>query len=148
MIKVILVNNNGEVNSVCSPAMDDMYTHLAVYGDCTAHLVPYDTDTSNISTWYWDGTEFRTDKPQRPGNYYNWVNNQWEVDLERLFKEIRAIRDSRLAFTDKTQLADFSLPTGTTLEQWQTYRAELRAVPSNNSEATSLDEVVWPTLPV
>ena len=149
MIKVILVKKNGEINSVCSPAEDDMYVHGEIYGDCKAYIVPFELNTSNIDSWYWDeeANIFMTNKPKRPGTYYRWIDNQWQADLPELFLEIRKHRNMRLAATDFTQLADATLPVGTTLEQWHTYREALRALPTNNSEVTSLDEVIWPTVP-
>ena len=147
MIKVILVMANGEVNSVCSPADDNMYTDGETYGDCVAHVVPYNTDTSNLERWYWSGTEFKKDKPTQPGHWSYWQNNAWAFDREALDAEIRRLRDTRLFNSDFTQLSDAVLPTGTTLEEWQTYRTALRNVPANNSSVTTLDDVSWPTIP-
>ena len=134
MIKVIMVMENGEINSVCSPSEDDMYTDGATYGDCVAHVVPYDTDTSDIGSWYWNGTEFKKDKPAYPGPWASWENNAWVLDRERLDAEIRGQRDA-------------VLPSGTTVADWQAYRAALRNVPAENSTVTSPEDVSWPTVP-
>ena len=142
-----MVQGNGEINSVCSPSEDVMYTDGNTYGDCIAHVVPYDTDTSDIYNWYWDGTEFKKDKPPYQGPWFYWENNAWVLDRERLDAEIRGKRDMKLFNCDFTQLADAVLPSGTTLEQWQEYRTALRNVPSNNSLANTLDAVIWPTIP-
>ena len=147
MIKVIMVQGNGEVNSVCSPSEDVMYTDGTTYGDCVAHVVPYDTDTSDISKWYWDGAVFKKDKPDYPGPWSYWENNAWALDRDRLDAEIRGIRNNKLFNTDFTQLADAILPTGTTLAEWVTYRTALRNVPANNSSVTTIDAVTWPTVP-
>ena len=147
MIKVIMVMDNGEINSVCTPSEDDMYTNGQRYGDCIAHIVPYDTDTWNIENWYWDGTEFKKDKPVYPGPWCYWENNAWVLDREKLDAEIRGRRDTKLFNSDFTQLADAVLPAGTTLAEWQTYRTALRDVPATNSSVTDLDNIVWPTQP-
>jgi len=147
MIKVIMVLENGEVNSVCSPSEDVMYTDGMTYGDCIAHVVPYDTDTSDIGSWYWNGTEFKKDKPDYPGHGCYWENNTWAWNRDTLDAEIRGVRDMKLFNCDFTQLADVVLPTGTTLAEWQTYRTALRSVPANNSEVTTFDAVTWPTPP-
>jgi hypothetical protein len=147
MIKVIMVMRNGEVNSVCSPSEDDMYTDGVTYGDCVAHVIPYDTDTSDIGSWYWDGTEFKKDKPAYPGPWAYWENNAWSLDRERLDAEIRGQRDMKLFNSDYTQLGDAVLPSGTTVADWQAYRAALRNIPAETSTLTSPDDVVWPTIP-
>lgn len=142
-----MVMENGEINSVCSPAEDDMYTNGATYGECVAHIVPHDTDTSNIENWYWNGTEFKKDKPAYPGSWCYWHNNEWVFNREKLDAEIRGRRDTKLYNSDFTQLADAVLPSGTTLQQWQTYRQLLRNVPAENASVTSIDDVAWPTIP-
>lgn len=147
MIKVIFVQENGEVNAVCSPADDNLYTHGESYGECVAHVVPYDTDTSNISSWYWDGTDFKKDKPEYPGYWYFWENNTWVLDQDLLDSEIRGLRDTKLSNTDFTQLADSVLPSGTTAQDWAVYRQALRDVPQNNTNLTKPDNVIWPTKP-
>jgi hypothetical protein len=60
--------------------------------------------------------------------------------------EIRARRNERLIKSDWTQFQDSPL---TTAEKagWATYRQALRDVPEDYSDATSLDDVVWPTKP-
>ena len=147
MIKVIMVMENGEINSVCSPSEDDMYTDGATYGDCVAHVVAYDTDTSDIGSWYWNGTEFKKDKPAYPGPWASWENNAWVLDRERLDAEIRGQRDMKLFNSDFTQIGDAVLPAGTTVAEWQTYRAALRNVPAENSTVTSPEDVSWPAVP-
>ena len=147
MIKVIMVMDNGEINSVCTPSEDDMYTNGQRYGDCIAHIVPYDTDTWNIENWYWDGTEFKKDKPVYPGPWCYWENNAWVLDREKLDAEIRGRRDTKLFNSDYwTQNADSPL-TDEKKAEWVTYRASLRNVPAANSSVTALDNIAWPTQP-
>jgi len=147
MIKVILVEPNGEINSVCSPSDDTLYVDGSTYGECVAHVVPFDTDTTNLHLWYWDGSEFKKDKPPYAGPWYTWSNNQWELDKVRLDDEIRARRDVKLSSTDFTQLADAVLPTNTTVADWQVYRQALRDLTLNIASVTNVDDVIWPTKP-
>lgn len=86
------------------------------------------------------------DKPTRPGDYYNWSTSGWVFDSDRLFSKIRSDRNSLLTQSDWTQLPDAPL-TDAQKTEWSTYRQALRDVPLNNSNVTSLDEVVWPTQP-
>ena len=57
--------------------------------------------------------------------------------------QIRSQRNGTLAQSDVTQVGDFPLG-GDSLEDWQTYRQELRDLPATYSRVS---EVVWPTPP-
>jgi len=59
------------------------------------------------------------------------------------FHHVRIQRDSLLKASDWTQLADASLGAHT-VEEWATYRQELRDLPSKHSKVS---EVVWPDDP-
>ena len=63
------------------------------------------------------------------------------VDLDFTFT--RAHRDALLRESDWTQIADASLGAHT-VEEWATYRQELRDLPSKHSKVS---EVVWPDDP-
>ena len=63
------------------------------------------------------------------------------ADLD--FSMVRADRDSMLAGCDWTQIADAALGAHT-VEEWATYRQELRDLPSAHSKVS---EVVWPDDP-
>ena len=63
------------------------------------------------------------------------------ADLD--FTMVRAERNSKLSNTDWTQIADAALGAHT-VEEWATYRQELRDLPSKHSKVS---EVVWPDDP-
>lgn len=63
------------------------------------------------------------------------------ADLD--FSMVRMERNSKLSQTDWTQIADASLGAHT-VEEWATYRQELRDLPS---EYSKVSEVVWPDDP-
>lgn len=63
------------------------------------------------------------------------------ADLD--FSMVRMERNSKLSQTDWTQIADASLGAHT-VEEWATYRQELRDLPSKHSKVS---EVVWPDDP-
>lgn len=75
-----------------------------------------------------------------------WVDNAWVLDSEILFAEVRQYRDSYLLSCDWTQMADSPLSDSKKAE-WTTYRQALRDVPANNSDATDLSDIIWPTKP-
>ena len=63
------------------------------------------------------------------------------ADLD--FTMVRAERNSKLSNTDWTQIADAALGAHT-VEEWATYRQELRDLPSKHSKVS---EVVFPNDP-
>ena len=65
---------------------------------------------------------------------------------DQLLKRIRAKRRNKLAESDWTQLFDAQL-TDAKKAEWATYRQALRDIPETHSEATSLDDIIWPTKP-
>lgn len=83
-----------------------------------------------------------------PTPFYKWdlTNEVWVFNHTALFTEIRQQRDTKLLLSDWTQIPDSPL-TEEQRNAWATYRQALRDVPLNNSNVTSLDEVVWPTEP-
>ena len=60
--------------------------------------------------------------------------------------KLRALRNSLLLQTDYTQLPDSPL-TADQKAAYQTYRQQLRDLPATYADATSIDEVVFPTEP-
>ncbi len=75
-----------------------------------------------------------------------------EAELDAMFEaadldlgQIRSQRNSHLDRTDRTQVADFPLGSDS-LEDWQTYRQELRDLPATAGLRNS--NVVWPKSPV
>ena len=60
--------------------------------------------------------------------------------------EIRVRRNERLIKSDWTQSPDSPL-TDAKKAEWTTYRQALRDIPETYSDATSLDDIIWPTKP-
>jgi vacuolar-type H+-ATPase catalytic subunit A/Vma1 len=65
---------------------------------------------------------------------------------EELLLAIRTTRDWRLSKSDFTQMVDAPF-TNEKKAEWATYRQRLRDITSTFSEATSLEEVIFPTEP-
>lgn len=86
-------------------------------------------------------------RPPQPNIYYDWDNNseQWVLS-DRLDQELRSERNKKLSQSDWTQMPDSPL---SDVEKgwWATYRQQLRDLPQNVGEITSLDDVVWPIPP-
>ena len=74
-------------------------------------------------------------KPSWSAVQSNLPTQQW--------KEVRAVRDFKLANSDWTQLQDVPI-TDAKLEEWQVYRQSLRDVPSQTDPLN----VTWPAAPV
>lgn len=145
MIKVAMTSDNGEVAYVVNPAVDDMYTDGQVYNGHTARLISHSSvDKDVLETWYWkNGWQTRVANTLP---YYIWVNEEWQLDSDALWVEIRSRRDLELAKCDWTQIGDNQL-TETQQTEWTTYRQALRDVPLNNPSVTTLESVAWPTPP-
>jgi hypothetical protein len=63
-----------------------------------------------------------------------------------IWNSIRPIRNTMLSESDWTQFPDSPLSDSKKTE-WSTYRQQLRDLPSTQSSATSIDDVVFPTEP-
>ena len=83
-----------------------------------------------------------------PTFYESWdpVNEEWVLNSEKLWKEVRKQRGSKLASTDWTQLRDSNL-TAEQVNAWQIYRQDLRDIPYNYVNITDPDDITWPTPP-
>jgi hypothetical protein len=60
--------------------------------------------------------------------------------------EVRFKRNAKLTRSDWTQFPDSPLSDSHKAE-WAAYRQALRDIPETYSEATSLDDIIWPTRP-
>ena len=60
--------------------------------------------------------------------------------------DIRLVRNQILADSDWTQFPDSPL-TDSKKAEWSGYRQALRDIPDTYSDATSLDDIIWPTRP-
>jgi len=63
-----------------------------------------------------------------------------------IFPIIRNMRNGLLEESDWTQLNDSPL-SDLKKQEWATYRQTLRDLPANNTSATSIDDVTFPTPP-
>ena len=68
------------------------------------------------------------------------------TDQQEILENIRVTRDYRLQQSDWTQIPDSPF-TAAQKEAWANYRQQLRDLPTTYSEATSLEEVIFPTAP-
>ncbi len=68
------------------------------------------------------------------------------TDQQEILENIRVTRDYRLQQSDWTQMPDSPF-TESQKEAWANYRQQLRDLPTTYSEATSLEEVIFPTAP-
>ena len=147
MIKVALVNSEGEVVTIVSPSMDDMYLDGGVYADLTAIHIPVDTNTTEaLAKWYRKNNEWVKTKATQPSNLHYWKDEEWHLDSDKLWLSVRQIRDAKLSWCDYTQLLDAPI-TNAKKAEWAVYRESLRAVPTNNASATSIENITWPTKP-
>jgi len=144
------VNGEGNIHGIVSPGNNDQYVHLQSYqpsGD-TAVIVPDDLsdDVLMVTGWYdLDTNQWKT-RAACPSLYHVWKNKEWSVDVNSLFAEIRSLRNQKLTDCDYTQMSDSPLSLSDK-SLWATYRQALRDVPSDYSNATSLDDITWPTKP-
>ena len=144
------VNAEGNIHGIVSPGSDDQYVHLNTYqpsGD-TAVIVPDDLsdDTLMVTGWYDLDTNLWKTRTVCPSLYHVWANKQWELDSAALFIIIRSERNEKLTASDYTQMSDSPL-SSSDQSLWATYRQALRDIPTTYSDATSLDDITWPTKP-
>lgn len=65
---------------------------------------------------------------------------------DNILQIVRDLRNSLLTESDWTQAVDSPL-SDTKKAEWATYRQTLRDLPANNSSASSVDDVTFPTKP-
>jgi hypothetical protein len=147
MIKVALVNSQGEIVTIVSPSMDDMYLDGSVYADLTAVHIPQDTDTNNaMDGWFWRDGAWDESKPARPSEFHYWEDFAWHLDSGQLWIDVRQMRDAKISWSDYTLLSDAPI-SDSKREEWVIYRQALRDVPENNVGVTDIADIVWPTAP-
>ena len=145
-IQVAMVADDGQCVSMHSPGNIEEYENGKKYGNLTAVFL---TSAASIdftfARKYWKDGKWQ-DRVARPSDYHEWKNYEWKINSTLFWQHVRMERDTRLALTDPYVLSDFPIATDK-LAEWNTYRAKLRSVPADNSSATSMDQIVWPTKP-
>lgn len=131
-IKFIVYAQDGEILRTGSCPTDQMQ-----YQAGEGETVVENTGDWNPVDHYWDGTKFAVKPPV--------IKTEAQLKAETLL-EIRRKRFAKLQSSDWTQVADAPLTT-TQRESWLLYRQQLRDLPQTYAQATSLDDVVWPTPP-
>tara|TARA_R110002153_G_scaffold43358_1_gene122597 strand:+ start:991 stop:1380 length:390 start_codon:yes stop_codon:yes gene_type:complete len=77
----------------------------------------------------------------------NLMDSNAELPFPLTFAgKLRTIRGGILIGSDWTQFPDSPLNDAKKAE-WATYRQALRDIPETYSDATSLDDIIWPTKP-
>ena len=148
MNKIALIKENGEVATVCSTQLDDMYLDSEMYGGLMAKQLPLDADNQEfIQLKFWDFESGQwMARTERTGSYMVWSNNSWVLDNSQLVIEIRKYRDSYLFNSDWTQIPDSPLTIAKKAE-WTAYRQALRDIPETYADVTSLSDIIWPIKP-
>ena len=119
---------------------------LGNIGNTIVHVEGLLQDTrAFINTHYYKAGKWVA-RDESPGAYYNWIGEEWVLDSDKLFAEIRQERTARLYRCDWTLTTDSPLTDAEKVE-WVEYRQALRGVPSVNAEVVHLDLVVWPEAP-
>lgn len=80
------------------------------------------------------------------GSFQQKPDESDDVKTAAALAEIRALRSDLLFDSDWTQMPDSPL-TAEQKTEWQLYRQKLRDLPADYAHVTSIDDVVWPTLP-
>lgn len=149
MIKVALINSNGEITTILYPATDSLYENNKYYGDLLSiHISSAEDSTEYIKTKYYDfELESFKDRIPKPSEYHDWMNKDWEFNRDKAVEKTRLERNRKLTASDWTQVSDSPL----TAEQkaaWQTYRQALRDLPSTiPQDIMSIAEILWPSPP-
>tara|TARA_R110000744_G_scaffold288443_1_gene399436 strand:- start:37 stop:492 length:456 start_codon:yes stop_codon:yes gene_type:complete len=147
---VTRVNAEGEAESIWTSGAIPSPDEGTDPNDSTKTIVHVSGDIIDLNSfislkYYKDGVW--KDRDIKPGEYYNWVNEEWVADRETLLGIVRQERNNKLFQSDWTQSADSPL-TPDVKAQWLSYRNSLRSVPANiPAGASTYDEVIWPDAP-
>jgi len=93
-----------------------------------------------------EGTWFHRGPRPTPSHTWNVNTRAWEFDPVDFWAGVRFERDQKLFFCDWTILPDSPL-TASKKTEWETYRQQLRDIPSTNQNVTSVSDITWPTPP-
>jgi hypothetical protein len=146
MFQYALVAENGEVQHVVSSGSDSDYIEGQVYNNLTAVQVSFDADAQGLieTKYYVDGKWH--DRSYRATEWDDWTDNAWVFNAARFSTHVRLERNNKISVTDWTQSSDSPL-TETKKSEWASYRQLLRDIPATYSDATSIDDITWPTQP-
>lgn len=117
------------------------------------HILTDDVTFQELQSWeikerYYRESNTWAFRGAPPTGYHNWntTSNTWVLNSEEMWSYIRGLRTLKLQGSDWTQLRDSKL-TSEQLTAWQIYRQDLRDIPYDYSNVTSVDDITWPTPP-
>jgi len=148
-IHIAVVNTEGDAESIWTTGVIPDVAEGPAPWDDTKTIVHLNGPLENsgvyvANNYYKDGGWHV--RAVRPTDYHIWKDEAWELDPTPFWVEIRNLRDKLLTASDWTQGADSPLSDAKKAE-WLDYRRVLRTVPRDNSGATTLEELAWPTSP-
>mgnify|MGYP005991736425 FL=1 len=118
---------------------------FTVYKTSTGEIL-YSTTTATPM----DEVGLHTDESIIEGSYqsneYVITDGSAVKRTDNVLDIVRNLRNSLLSECDWTQASDTPL-TDSKKAEWATYRQTLRDLPANNTSATSIDDVTFPTPP-
>jgi hypothetical protein len=118
---------------------------FTVYKTSTGEIL-YSTTTATPM----DEVGLHTDESIIEGSYqsneYVITDGSAVKRTDNVLDIVRDLRNSLLSECDWTQASDTPL-TDSKKAEWATYRQTLRDLPANNTSATSIDDVTFPTKP-
>tara|TARA_R100000951_G_C2552746_1_gene153015 strand:- start:25 stop:513 length:489 start_codon:yes stop_codon:yes gene_type:complete len=121
---------------------------LEIFHILTGDTTFQELDSSQIKLRYYrksDAWAFRGDPPS--GNHdWNVNTSTWTLNSESFWSQIRRLRNLKLQGSDWTQLRDSDMSIEKRNE-WQSYRAQLRSIPTDFPAVTDINNITWPTPP-
>lgn len=145
-IRVAFVKDDGLIQYALVPSDETQYVEGSVIDGLTCRLFSYEENPETfLDTQYWNGTGW-SNKPEKPGDYYDWASGSWSFNSERFQSAVRMERTRLLRWSDWTQMPDSPLSAAERAD-WAIYRQALRDFPATITTETTLEELVWPTAP-
>lgn len=147
----ILAYVNRHTGEVTSTAVMSVAAEGPADGELVGDTIA--RDISGEADWlgfgennFWENGGWST-RPSKPSGFHAWRNGQWEFDRASFEGFVRRGRDTALAESDWTQLADANLSDDES-NSWRGYRQELRDLMGTLSDTESMDDVNWPEPPL
>lgn len=146
MINIAFIED-GQIVYYGSPGDDNDFADgeisnglLCKHFDVTVNLAEF----SRVN--YWDGSSWQS-RVAQPTPYYDWSTSQWVLDTERLYRDVRSIRNDLLLRTDYTQIPDSPFTEQEKIN-YAIYRQALRDFMENiPADLDDIVDIPWPTLP-